>query len=194
MSKLLQELLRDREECLVFFGGQILCSCGQRFGDVAEAENHLAVNHEKGRADRVEEPEFLAECLERLSTILKVKSLAPADDKIGRRMVSVPEKVVYVMLREPEVRGGAARNIPCAECSDLGEDFVCRDFVDLETHYEDLHPGSWTAESSCGRLVTNREQLEDSRKRRKRFDHVFLCPIPGCKYHILQARPWMIIV
>ena len=44
---LLQKLLIDREQLIIFHQNSIICSCGKQFEDINDIENHLVQNHEK---------------------------------------------------------------------------------------------------------------------------------------------------
>ena len=44
---LLQKLLIDREQLIIFHQNSIFCSCGKQFEDINDIENHLVQNHEK---------------------------------------------------------------------------------------------------------------------------------------------------
>ena len=44
---LLQKLLLNRNEAVILHQGLVLCSCGDRFADISDIENHLVQEHEK---------------------------------------------------------------------------------------------------------------------------------------------------
>ena len=46
MTQLLQKLLSDRDEVVLLYGRWVLCSCGAKFDDYSDAENHL-VKHNR---------------------------------------------------------------------------------------------------------------------------------------------------
>ena len=45
MTQLLQKLLNDRDDVLLLYKKWTLCSCGQKFDDYTDAENHLVLSH-----------------------------------------------------------------------------------------------------------------------------------------------------
>jgi hypothetical protein len=47
MTALIQKLLVDRAEVLLLHGAWATCSCGQKFDDYTDAENHLVLHHQR---------------------------------------------------------------------------------------------------------------------------------------------------
>ena len=49
MTALIQKLLVDRDEVLLLHGAWATCSCGQKFDDYTDAENHLVLHHQRSK-------------------------------------------------------------------------------------------------------------------------------------------------
>ena len=70
MTELLQKLLNDRDEVLLLYEKWLFCSCGQKFDDYSEAENHLVLKHQRRQQQRnnirdlPRAPEVLCTCNE----------------------------------------------------------------------------------------------------------------------------------
>ena len=47
MTELLQKLLNDRDVVLLLYQKWFLCSCGEKFDEYNEVENHLVLKHQR---------------------------------------------------------------------------------------------------------------------------------------------------
>ena len=55
MSVLLQKLLHDRDVVLLLYQNWSLCSCGEKFEEYTDAENHLVLKHQRRKSNNVSE-------------------------------------------------------------------------------------------------------------------------------------------
>ena len=54
MTELLQKLLNDRDVALLLYQKWALCSCGEKFDEYTEAENHLVIKHQRRKPTVIE--------------------------------------------------------------------------------------------------------------------------------------------
>lgn len=53
MSVLLQKLLLDRDVVMLLYHKWALCSCGEKFEEYTDAENHLVSKHQRRQLDNI---------------------------------------------------------------------------------------------------------------------------------------------
>lgn len=53
MSVLLQKLLHDRDVVMLLYHKWVLCSCGEKFEEYTDAENHLVSKHQRRQLDDI---------------------------------------------------------------------------------------------------------------------------------------------
>merc|ERR1712062_313528 len=98
---LLQELLRDRNDCFVLLRGQsVFCSCGHISSDVKNIENHI-VTHERTDVNGDEEQikGVIIGHLAELKRSLECYGL-------NAERFEVPPKTHFVTLGEGDIGGG----------------------------------------------------------------------------------------
>jgi hypothetical protein len=175
---LLQRLLVDREEVIIFHHNWAYCSCGCRFDDITEAENHLVQKHEKlAIPSNKSLQRLLGDLLARLSSLPDTSVVTPS------LSINVPDLVYAVCLDEDAIGGGQLREANCYECS-----ATCWSFKTLQDHYLRQHPGMWVCNESCqnSRLLFTMPSKHHMSQLAKNWTYRYYCPLPGCKYHVLQ--------
>lgn len=109
---LLQKLLSDRNEVMVLHRDAVFCSCGSKFHELDEAENHL-VQHPRVEVQNNEMSKILSRLLSELSRAMKrlyedegLTSADPEPDLSVLKEVEMPEKVCCVTLEEDDLKAG----------------------------------------------------------------------------------------
>lgn len=204
--QLLRELLTGRNVCLLLYKDKVFCSCGAVIDgdDDLDVENHV-VTHEK----HLETPDdFILKSREEIACTLRQLLATCVQEVSGERVpdnlvqVAVPGKTCFVVLDENELDSGHVKDIPCAYCS-----VRLANYTHIQEHMQAAHPKHWRPQA-CERILYSRKeqrQLDrqgETRRRRKSRDldsldslpffvgwmlHYF-CPIPACKYHVLQEQ------
>ena len=62
MTALIQKLLVDRDEVLLLHGAWATCSCGQKFDDYTDAENHLVLHHQRSKQKESDIKKNMSQC------------------------------------------------------------------------------------------------------------------------------------
>ena len=164
------------------YHGVALCSCGHRFSDYSDIENHLVQKHEKLSADQ----ETSSRKAFSFSDVLKdvINNVNEEATNIGQLDIALPPKTFAVVLDEETIDGGRIENVNCDECS-----VTCWSFKTLKDHYLRQHPGLWTSKETCvkvPRIIFSKPNREHQNRLPKSWHYDFYCPIPGCKYHLNQ--------
>eukprot|EP00095_Tigriopus_kingsejongensis_P002908 maker-scaffold336_size202805-snap-gene-1.38 protein:Tk02908 transcript:maker-scaffold336_size202805-snap-gene-1.38-mRNA-1 annotation:"hypothetical protein Phum_PHUM521410" len=179
---LLPKLSLDRNECVLFHGGHIYCSCGVRFADVEDIENHY-VRHDL--------PSGPAQPSRPVAPVVVAQELAAMAQRIlDHRWIqapplsrlTVPPNLVYVLASEDQLDVTPMGAMACPAC---GED--CGNFSILEEHFRLFHREQW--QPDLDHPTSQRIVQENPKIKRKGFTYHYFCPIPKCKYHILQNDP-----
>ena len=110
---LLQKLLTDRDEVIVLHRNSIYCSCGGKYQDLSDAENHL-VQHPRVTVTKVNEvSKIIFNFLSKIS--IAAKNIGgdvnqnSADFELDfaiLKEVNMPEKVFCITLEEEDLNAG----------------------------------------------------------------------------------------
>ena len=110
---LLQKLLTDRDEVIVLHRNSIYCSCGGKYQDLSDAENHL-VQHPRVNVTKVNEvSKIIFNFLSKIS--IAAKNIGgdvnqnSADFELDfaiLKEVNMPEKVFCITLEEEDLNAG----------------------------------------------------------------------------------------
>lgn len=183
----MQKLLADRDQAVVLFKNFALCSCGSRFDDYSDAENHLVQQHARRNSCDVdlvcqgeEDENLLKTILETLLFNLKTSQKENNDDTAASLVEhELPDKVCAVILDEKAIKSGNLRNVTCCECAE-----TLSDFNGLKAHFLSRHPCMWSVKQDGKQVVCNRPRAS---KLLPGWSYRYYCPVPGCKYHILSG-------
>jgi len=139
---LLQKLLIDREQLIIFHQNSIICSCGKQFEDINDIENHLVQNHEKyteNYTSRKKIQDILQDFIEKIN-----EEELSYQTELAQFHVKLPSKSIAVCLEEEAINGGQVCDVLCPECS-----ASCWSFKTLKDHYLRQHPGLWPCKETC---------------------------------------------
>ena len=152
---LLQDLLKDRSECILLFRNHALCSCGKMFDNYSEAENHL-VQHSKGKEqDSTTRGQIDSRIVRKhLSEIHKVLE---ESNRFSLSNLVVPADSFFITLGENEIGGGNLDDYECPSCK-----LRMSSFKQVEDHYKLYHVEDWMPEITPGGkiLVSNKEIVD----------------------------------
>ncbi len=182
---LLQKLLVDRAEVIVLSHKFAYCSCGDKFEDYSDAENHLVQYHEKRSHNEKKNgsgsnKNNLADILSSLAETLRENADESKSAGDSSWSIQLPEKTMAVLLGEDEINGGQLQDVHCPEC---GDQFTS--FDRLKVHYLKIHPEKWPRkeDNTDNNLLFERPKV---RSKLPNWNYHYFCPLPGCKYNILE--------
>ena len=174
---LLQTLLQNRNAVIIMYHGLALCSCGERFSDYSDIENHLVQKHEKlSEQEKVSSRKSFS-----FSDVLKDVvinnsggGLSSAVNEAEQLDIALPPKSYAVCLDEKSIDGGRIENVNCEECS-----VTCWSFKTLKDHYLRQH-NSWVCQETCRqipRILFSKPSREHQNRLPKGWRYHYYCPV-----------------
>jgi len=108
---LLQKLLQNRNEVIIMYHGLALCSCGERFSDYSDIENHLVQKHEKlSEEDKVSSRKAFSFSDVLKDVINNGGGLSSSVNEAEQLDIALPPKSFAVCLDEESIDGGRIEN------------------------------------------------------------------------------------
>jgi len=161
------ELQKLRNCIVIFINNKIICNCGIICPDI-----EFLVQHLKKHPIRKEPEDNNEDALENLF-LKEFRFNGPNEE--GNITVNLPKNLVCVCLNEHDI-GAFSKNLLCHICL-----FNCDDLQSLNKHIANVHKVSQVLVGE--NILFDRPEFPKV----KGSDYAYYCPMPKCKYHIVES-------